>query len=66
MRLDELLQIEAVGRHAEDEARLRRRRFAHRVGVADGAVEPDLIDAEPPSSRHADRQVVAGLHDEPE
>ena len=40
------------------------RRVAHRAGVADGAVEPDLIDAETAAPRHADRQILAWLHDE--
>ena len=34
---------------------------AHGAGMADRAVEPDLIDAEAAAPRHADRQVLAGL-----
>ena len=50
----------------EHDARRRRRRIAHGAGVADGAVQPDVIDADPPAARDADRQIVTRLDDEPE
>jgi hypothetical protein len=59
-------EVELMRRHAEHDARLRRRRVADRSAVAERAVEPDLIDPEPPAPRHADRQVVAGFDDQPD
>ena len=63
---DERLEVELVGRHAEHDARLRGGRIANRPGVAQRAVEPDLIDPEPPTPGDADGQVVAGLEDQPD
>ena len=64
--LHEALQVELMRRHAEHDARRRRGRVAHGAAVADGAVEPDLIDAEAAAARDADRQIVARLDDEAE
>src|SRR5205085_970890 len=64
--LDERLQVETLRRHAEDDPRCRRRVIADGRGMADGAVEADLIDAQAPPPRYADRQVAAGLADEAE
>ena len=64
--LDESLEVELVGRHAQHHARRRRGRVAHRAAVTRGAVHPDVVEAEPPAARDADRQLVARLNREPE
>ena len=62
---DHRLQIELLRRHAEDDAARPAGRLAQGAGVAERAVEADLLDAEPPPPRHANRQVAAGLEDQP-
>jgi hypothetical protein len=64
--LDEALQVQLMRRHAEHDPRRRRRRLANGAGVADSAIQSDLIDPETPSSRDADRQIVSLLDDEAE
>ena len=58
------LQVELLRRHAEDDAARRGWRVAHGAGVAERAVESDLLDAEAPPPRYANRQIVAGLEDQ--
>ncbi len=59
--LHELLQIQAVGRHAQHDPRRGARRIADCVGMADGAIETDLIDAEAPPPGQTDWEVFARL-----
>jgi hypothetical protein len=43
-----MLQVELIRRHPEHDPRWRTRRLAHGARVADGAVQADLVDPEPP------------------
>ena len=63
--LDEALQVELVRRHAEHDPRLRLGRVAHGAGVADRAIESDLIDPETAAPRDADRQRGPGSNTKP-
>src|SRR5882672_4043786 len=64
--LDERLEIEAVGGHAKHDTGRRLRRVADRAGVAHGAVQPHLVEAEAAASGDANREVLAWLGDESE
>ena len=64
--LDEALQVELVGGHAEDNSRLRLWRVPNRAGVADRAIESYLIDPKTPPPRDADRQRMVPFEHEAE
>ena len=56
----ERFEIELVRRHPEHDARRRGGGITDRAGMAQRAIEADLIDPEPAAARDADGQVVPG------
>ena len=59
-------QIELLRGHSKHDARRRGRRIPHGARVAEAAVEPHLLDPEPPPARYANRQIVSRLEDQPD